>query len=270
MATPRPGELARIVFSSDVKLSVDMMDEHLMRDKLNEGTVGDTAKLMMHRLIVRKLRRDPSLKQKAKDTHAHQEDQFKGWSFVTEWDELLALPLEELAVKLIIRNRVMVRLRNSSPFYLAEGVHFGGYFRRGRLRRAARRLVARSASTERLVLTTRSETNTPEIVTVPERKAREAQRRRVAAQAVMTEAKTFASTKGGRFYVFGSVAEDRVRFDSDFDVIVDFPQAVEMEAFDFIEDACRRHQLPPDIHLKSWASEGFLGRIRGRATVTLS
>ncbi len=105
-------------------------------------TVGDTAKLIMHRLIVRRLRHDPSLQQRAVAAHARQADQFRGSSFVKEWDDLLALPLEELAVKLISRDREMVRLRNSSPFYPCRGVHFGGYLQRVRLRRAARRLVA--------------------------------------------------------------------------------------------------------------------------------
>jgi hypothetical protein len=114
-----------------------------MRGELNEGTVGDTAKLMMHRLIVRKLRYDPSLMQKAKDAHARQADQFEGWAFVKEWEELLVLPLEELAVKLISRDREMVRLRNSSPLYLTEGVDFGDYHAKLRLQRAARRIVKR-------------------------------------------------------------------------------------------------------------------------------
>jgi hypothetical protein len=37
----------------------------------------------------------------------------------------------------------MVRLRNSSPFYLAEGVDFGDYKMRIRISRAARRIVER-------------------------------------------------------------------------------------------------------------------------------
>lgn len=110
-----------------------------MRDGLNEGTVGDAAKLMMHRLIVRKLRHDPYLVQKAKDAHARRAEQFEGWRFVKEWEALLALPVEELAVKLVSRDREMVRLRNSSPFYLTDGVDFGDYRARLRLRRAARR-----------------------------------------------------------------------------------------------------------------------------------
>ncbi len=88
-----------------------------MTDGLNEGLVGDTAKLMAHRLIVRILRRDPSLMERAKVTHARQADQFADWPFVREWQELLALAAEELASKLISRDREMVRLRNTSPFY---------------------------------------------------------------------------------------------------------------------------------------------------------
>jgi hypothetical protein len=119
-----------------------------MSDGLNEGVVGDTAKLMMHRLIVRRLRHDPSLVDKAKVAHARQAAQFADWPFVREWQDLLALPAGELASKLISRDREMVRLRNSSPFYLAEGVHFGDYDMRVRLRRAARRVVQRGLSAQ--------------------------------------------------------------------------------------------------------------------------
>ncbi|MET4384461.1 hypothetical protein ABIB73_000196 [Bradyrhizobium sp. F1.4.3] len=119
-----------------------------MGDGLNEGIVGDTAKLMMHRLIVRMLRRDPSLVEKAKLAHERQANQFAGWPFVREWQELLALPPKELASKLISRDREMVRLRNTSPFWLAEGVDFGDYHARVRLRKAARRIVKRSLSAQ--------------------------------------------------------------------------------------------------------------------------
>ena len=110
-----------------------------MRIEVNQGVVGDTAKLIMHRLIARQIRRDPALVERAKIAHAHQADQFAGWPFVREWDELLSLPPDELTSKLISRDREMVRLRNSSPFYLCEGVDFGDYKMRIRIRRAARR-----------------------------------------------------------------------------------------------------------------------------------
>jgi predicted nucleotidyltransferase len=103
-----------------------------------------------------------------------------------------------------------------------------------------------------------------DIVTVPERKAREAARRRAAARDVMAEAIEFALVHGGRFHVFGSAAEDRMTYDSDFDVVVDFPPDVETEAAAFIEDACRQRELPSDVHLKSSATDRFLAHIRDR------
>jgi hypothetical protein len=109
---------------------------------VNQGVVGDTAKLIMHRLIARQIRRDPTLVERAKIAHARQADQYAGWPFVDEWNDLLDLPPSELTSKLISRDREMVRLRNSSPFYLAEGVDFGDYRVRIRIGRAARRVAA--------------------------------------------------------------------------------------------------------------------------------
>jgi len=78
-----------------------------MGDGPNEGRVGDAAKLMMHRLIVRKLCHDSYLVQMAKDAHARQAEQFEEWPFVKEWEGLLVLPVEELAEKLVSRGREM-------------------------------------------------------------------------------------------------------------------------------------------------------------------
>jgi hypothetical protein len=111
--------------------------------EVNRRVVGDSAKLIMHRLIARQIRRDPALVDRARIAHAHQADQFTGWPFVREWDELLSLPPDELTSKLISRDREMARLRNSSPFYLCEGVDFEGYKMRIRISRAARRIVER-------------------------------------------------------------------------------------------------------------------------------
>jgi predicted nucleotidyltransferase len=78
----------------------------------------------------------------------------------------------------------------------------------------------------------------------------------------MAAAREFASVHGGRFHVFGSAAEDRMKYDSDFDVVVDFPLPTEMEAAEFVEEACRRRNIPSDIHFRSRASARFLDRIR--------
>lgn len=62
-----------------------------MSNEVNQKVVADTAKLMMHGLIARQIRRDPTLVEKAKVAHARQAGQFAGWPFVHEWDELLSL-----------------------------------------------------------------------------------------------------------------------------------------------------------------------------------
>ena len=49
-------------------------------------------------------------------------------------DELLSLPPDDLTSKLISRDREMVRLRNSSPFCLCEGVDFRDYKMRIRIK----------------------------------------------------------------------------------------------------------------------------------------
>ncbi|WP_257167747.1 nucleotidyltransferase domain-containing protein [Bradyrhizobium sp. SRS-191] len=96
---------------------------------------------------------------------------------------------------------------------------------------------------------------------------RETARRRRAAEAVMTGLRAFAKRCGGHFIVFGSVAQQRLSFDSDFDVIVDVPPEQEVAAVEFVEDLCRQHDLPADIHLRSQVSERLLARIAGHSVI---
>jgi hypothetical protein len=112
--------------------------------EVNAAVVGDFGKLIMHRLVANQIRRDPSLVELAKTIQARIAKQHEGWPFVAEWDALLEMPPAELRAKLISRDREMVRLRNSSPFFLTEGVDFGEYDRRIRIARAARRIAQRS------------------------------------------------------------------------------------------------------------------------------
>jgi hypothetical protein len=58
-------------------------------------------------------------------------EQYGGWPFVAEWNELLTMPPPALRAKLVSRDREMVRLRNSSPFYLLGGIDLGDYDHRG-------------------------------------------------------------------------------------------------------------------------------------------
>jgi hypothetical protein len=111
--------------------------------KANQETVNDAAKLMMHRLIARRLARDPSLLARARSAQAQIAERFSNRPFVREWDQLLTLPAVELRAKLVSRDSDMVRLRISSPFVLIDGVDFTDYDLRLRIRRAARRVAER-------------------------------------------------------------------------------------------------------------------------------
>jgi hypothetical protein len=114
-----------------------------MNVRVNQETVNDAAKLFMHRLIARKLARDPSLVERVKVAQAGIAERFPNRNFVREWDELLALPTATLRAKLVSRNSEMMRLRISSPFVLAEDIDFTDYNLRLRIRRAAKRAAER-------------------------------------------------------------------------------------------------------------------------------
>jgi hypothetical protein len=111
--------------------------------RVNQETVNDAAKLMMHRLIARRLGRDPSLVERARIAQAKIAVRFTDRPFVREWDELLRLPAATLRRKLVSRISDMARLRISSPFLVTEGVDFTDYDLRLRIRRAARRVAER-------------------------------------------------------------------------------------------------------------------------------
>jgi hypothetical protein len=112
---------------------------------LNQEIVNDTAKLIMHRLIARLLVRDPLLVDRAKVSLTKISIRFPDRSFVVDWEKLLRLPTSELRALLTSRNQDMKRLRLSSPFVTAEGVDFGDQTLRRRIRRAAKRIVARAS-----------------------------------------------------------------------------------------------------------------------------
>jgi hypothetical protein len=113
-----------------------------MDTPLNQETVNDTAKLIMHRLIARSLARDPMLVDRAKVSLARSSLRFPDRSFIADWEELLRLPTRELRALLTSRDQ------NMSPFTTAEGVDFTDQTLRRRIRRAAKRIVARGSRWE--------------------------------------------------------------------------------------------------------------------------
>jgi predicted nucleotidyltransferase len=103
------------------------------------------------------------------------------------------------------------------------------------------------------------------IVTLAERKAAEAERRRQAVESLSVVLTDYARAHGGRFLLFGSAARGTMRYDSDVDILVDFPPDTLDDAWSFAEHACWERRLDPDI--TPFAS--CRGRFRERVTPDL-
>jgi hypothetical protein len=112
-----------------------------MTSLVNQERVNDTAKLMMHRLIARELRRDPSLVERARDFLNRSAEHY---SFVHEWNQILERPVSEIRSLLTNRDETMTRLRLSSPFVVAGGIDFGDEALRHRIWKAAKRTMQRA------------------------------------------------------------------------------------------------------------------------------
>lgn len=85
-------------------------------------------------------------------------------------------------------------------------------------------------------------------VTIKERQSRGRESLRRAVPRVRLALGDYARQRGGRFIIFGSVARDQARYDSDMDIAVDFPAPLETAAWYFAEQLCIEHGITPDIH----------------------
>ena len=77
----------------------------------------------------------------------------------------------------------------------------------------------------------------------------------------------YGRTHGGRFLIYGSAVTGRLHYDSDVDLLVDFPAPATSAAVDFVEETCARLNLPVDVQPKTWCKEAFLARIVPQAQV---
>lgn len=99
------------------------------------------------------------------------------------------------------------------------------------------------------------------VTTLAERKSAEAARRTGSAEEAIRELREYALGHGGRFVVFGSYVTDTMRFDSDLDVMVDFPPTTAADAWLFVESVGARHAIPVDIHDAATAKASFTQRV---------
>lgn len=106
-----------------------------------------------------------------------------------------------------------------------------------------------------------------QVVTLQQRKVAEADRRRRAVVELCRALTGYARENGGRFLLFGSAARGDMRYDSDVDLLVDFPDDRLHAAWRFAEDACWDRGLDPDIMPYGWCKAGFLAHIEPAAMV---
>lgn len=115
---------------------------------INREVINDTAKLIMHRLIARRVATTPSIIAAARNANAKAAEHFPGQAFVGEWDAILALSPQEIGARLICKSSAMTRLRTASPF-IGTKLGLTDYDFRIRIGRAAKRVVARRMSRSR-------------------------------------------------------------------------------------------------------------------------
>ncbi len=99
------------------------------------------------------------------------------------------------------------------------------------------------------------------IITLTERKATEAARRAAAVEALVPLLSAYARDHGGRFLLFGSAARGQMKFQSDVDLLIDFPEDAFGAAWDFAENACWDRGLEPDLLPYGGCKAAFLDHI---------
>lgn len=111
------------------------------RPRINAELVNDRAKLLYHRLVARRLRRDPGLVLRARDVIA--DSSFRAVE-AAAWHSLLSGSLPALMRVLTGRSAEATRLRLNSPFPFVDELKIEKEELRRRLWRAARRGFARA------------------------------------------------------------------------------------------------------------------------------
>jgi hypothetical protein len=85
------------------------------------------------------------------------------------------------------------------------------------------------------------------IVSLNERKAVSVNKMRIGIIALKDLLSNYSRENNGRFLLYGSVSRNQYRFNSDIDIVVDFPVDQINLAWKFAEQACIDCGLSPDI-----------------------
>ena len=92
-------------------------------------------------------------------------------------------------------------------------------------------------------------------------KAARAAVRQSAVETLTQELRAYARQHHGRFWLYGSAARTDMRDHSDIDILVDFPEDADAEAWDFAEAACHANGLKPDLMRRAWCKQRFLDAV---------
>ncbi len=106
-------ELERDLVAEELWKPVRVLPLH--RREVNAEQVNDRVKLLFHRLIARRLGEDPTLVELARVELAKIRERREERTYMHEWAELLALPVDALRREIVRRDARMTRLRISSP-----------------------------------------------------------------------------------------------------------------------------------------------------------
>jgi predicted nucleotidyltransferase len=103
--------------------------------------------------------------------------------------------------------------------------------------------------------------------TVEMRKRAEAERRVGIPDILHDRLSGFARDHGGRFILYGSLAKGQPRFDSDVDLLLDFPAEVEGEAWRLAEELCAELRVELDIKPLAWCDPEFASKTMPKARI---
>ena len=105
------------------------------------------------------------------------------------------------------------------------------------------------------------------VQTLAQRKQARVEEIRAGVARLRDELAAHGPVHGGRFLIYGSAVSGRLHYDSDVDLLVDFPAPHSAAAVDFVEGACARLKLKVDVQPRAWCKEAFLTRITPQAQV---